>query len=146
LVLSGLNKGTIAIRLIKRAGKWEAERVWNNPDISMYLNSPVSGGDYLFGLSHKRKGQLFCLDARSGQTLWMTNGREGDNASILTAGNLLFMLNEEAQLTIARADPKQFELLKKYTVAGSATWAHPVLLNKKMLVKDATTLALLGFE
>ena len=146
LILSGLDKGTMAIRVIKRGDKWETERVWHNADVSMYMNSPVLSGDYLVGLSHKRKGQFFCLDARSGQTLWTTNGREGDNAAILAAGQFLLLLTDGAELTIARSDPKNFEVLKKYSVADSPTWAHPVVVGNRVLIKDASSLALLGFD
>lgn len=146
LILSGLDKGTMAIRVIKRGNKWETERVWQNADVSMYMNSPVLSGDYLVGLSHKRKGQFFCLDARTGKTLWTTNGREGDNAAILAAGQFLFLLTDGAELIVARSDPKQYEVLKKYSVADSPTWAHPVVVGNRVLIKDASSLALLGFD
>jgi hypothetical protein len=56
------------------------------------------------------------------------------------------MLTDGAELVVIRADPKQFEVIKKYSVADSATWAHPVLVGKRVLIKDASSLALLGFE
>jgi hypothetical protein len=49
-------------------------------------------------------------------------------------------------LTVARNDPKQFEVLKKYSVADSPTWAHPVIVGNRMLIKDASSLALLSLE
>jgi outer membrane protein assembly factor BamB len=146
MIFSGLDKGTMAVRLIKSGQKWETERVWQNPDVSMYMNSPVVRGDYLYGLSHKRKGQFFCLDARTGQTLWTTNGRDGDNAAVVAAGQFLFLLTDGGELTVARSDPKQFGVLKKYTVADSPTWAHPIVVGKKILVKDLSSLALLGTD
>jgi outer membrane protein assembly factor BamB len=146
LIFSGIDKGTTAVKLIKRAGKWETEQIWNNTQVSMYMSTPVVSGDYLYGFSHKRKGQFFCLDARTGQTQWLSNGREGDNAAIVTAGGLLFMLSDSAELTVARAEPARFEVLKKYTVAASPTWAHPVLAGKRILIKDASTVALMGLD
>ena len=112
----------------------------------MYMSSPVARGDYLYGLSHKRKGQFFCLDPRTGMTLWVSNGREGDNAAIVAAGEFLFLLTDASDLLIARNSAKGFEILKKYPVADSPTWAHPVVTNKGILIKDRTTLALLSFE
>jgi outer membrane protein assembly factor BamB len=146
LILSGLEKGTMAIRVIKRGQKWETEQIWRNPDVSMYMNSPVVSGDFLFGLSHKRKGQFFCLDARTGKTMWTSNGREGDNAAIVTTGQLLFLLTDSAELIVAQSDPKQFAVLKKYSTADSPTWAHPVIVQNLILIKDAGSLALLAFE
>lgn len=146
LILSGLDKGTMAVRPVKRGQKWEAERVWQNQDVSMYMSTPVLQGDYLYGLSHKRKGQFFCIDARTGQTLWATTGREGDNAAVVAGGQVLFMLTEGAELVVARSNPKQFEAVKKYTVATSPTWAHPVVVGKTILVKDLENLALFSLE
>ena len=123
----------------------ETEQVWRNPDVSMYMNSPVVSGDYLYGLSHKRKGQFFCLDARTGETLWTSDGRDGDNATIVTAGQVLFLLTDAADLLVSRSDAEQYEVLKKYSVADSPTWAHPVIMGNRILIKDASSLALLGF-
>ncbi|MFY9610981.1 MAG: hypothetical protein WAU45_20515 [Blastocatellia bacterium] len=58
----------------------------------------------------------------------------------------MFLLTDGAELIIARSDPKQFEILKKYSVAASPTWTHPVLLGKRFLIKDASNLALLSIE
>ncbi len=65
---------------------------------------------------------------------------------MVAAGQFLFSLTDWAELIVARTDPKQFEVLKKYSVADSPTWAHPVVVGKTILVKDATNLALLSLE
>jgi len=49
-------------------------------------------------------------------------------------------------LSIARSDSSGYQLLKKYTVADSATWAHPVIVGNRMLIKDNTSLTLSSFE
>jgi outer membrane protein assembly factor BamB len=146
LILSGIDKGVFAVQPLLSGGVGVTEQLWANTDVSMYMNSPVLIGDYVYGLSNKRKGQFFCLDARTGKTQWVSNGREGDNAAIVAAGQFLMLLTEGAELVIARADPKQFEIIKKYSVADSPTWAHPVLVGKRVLIKDASSLALLGLE
>jgi outer membrane protein assembly factor BamB len=146
LILSGLDKGTFAVKLAKSEGKLKPETVWQNKEVSMYMNSPVLNGDYLYGMSHKKKGQFFCIDARTGATVWTSEGREGDNAAMLNAGSLLFLLDDGAELTIVNGEAKKYEVLKKYTVAQSATWAHPVILGKQILIKDYASLALWSIE
>ncbi len=146
LIFSGLDKGVFAVKVVIQNRQWVAEPLWQNPDVSMYMNSPVVSGDYLYGMSHKRKGQFFCLDARTGQTLWTSTGREGDNAAIVAAGQFLFLLTDGAELIVARNDPKRFDVVKKYSVADSPTWAHPVVIGSRVLIKDASTLALLSLE
>jgi len=146
LILSGIDKGVFAIKPVLRGPGWVTEELWKNTDVSMYMSSPVVIGDYIYGLSHKRKGQFFCLDARTGKTQWLSNGREGDNSAAVVAGQFLLMLTDGAELVVIRADPKQFEVIKKYSVADSPTWAHPVPVGRRVLIKDASNLALLGFE
>jgi outer membrane protein assembly factor BamB len=146
LIFSGPDKSTFAVRVVKRDGKWATEQVWNNPQVSMYMSSPVIVGDLMFGFSEKRKGQFFCLDARTGETLWTTEGREGENAAILIGGDILFLLKNDAELIVARKGAKGLDQIKRYTVAQSPTWAHPVILGNRILVKDAATLALWGLD
>ena len=58
------------------------------------------------------------------------------------AGELWFALNTEAELLVARANPKQMEVLKRYTVADTATWAQPVLSGRRVFIKDLSTVSL----
>jgi outer membrane protein assembly factor BamB len=146
VILSGLDKGTFAVRPAKQGAAWLAETVWENRDVSMYMNSPVVIGDYVYGLSHKKRGQYFCLDGRSGAIQWLTDGREGDNAAIVVAGGALLLLNNGADLTVARPDPKALQALRKYTVAVSPTWAHPVVTGSGVLIKDLSNLTLWSWQ
>ena len=146
LIFSGLDNGVMGVKVLKRGSEWVTETVWQNKDVGMYMNSPVVSGDLLFGLSYLKRGQFFCLDPRNGATLWTSEGRQADNAAIVDAGSVLFFLTNDAELIVARKSRKGFEPLRKYSVADSPTWAHPVILNSGVLIKDATTLALWGAE
>jgi outer membrane protein assembly factor BamB len=146
LILSGINKGVFAVRVVKKGAAYEAEKVWENQDAALYMNSPVLHGDFVYGLSHKNRGQYFCLDARDGKLQWSTPGREGENAAILLAGNTLLLLNNDAALIVAKATSQAYTELQRYKVADSATWAHPALSNRGILIKDHSTLAFWRFE
>lgn len=146
LILSGINKGVFALRVGWRDNKWVTDQAWSNKEVSMYMNSPVLSGNLLFGLSHRNKGQIFCLDAATGKTLWTGDPRQGENASLLLAGGLLFALTNDATLIVSSANDKTAQPLKKYTVASSPTWGHPALVGKRILIKDETSLALLSLE
>ena len=78
--------------------------------------------------------------------LWTTPGREGDNLAIVSAGNELLLLKDNAELIIARKNPKAFETIARYTVASSPTWVHPVVFDNGILIKDASTLELWSLE
>jgi outer membrane protein assembly factor BamB len=146
LLFSGLGNGVMGVRVLKRGSEWVTETIWQNKDVGMYMSSPVVSGDLMFGLSNLKHGQFFCLDARNGATLWTSEGRQADNAAVIDGGSVLFLLTNDAELIVARKTVKGFEPLRKYSVADSPTWAHPVVLNNGILIKDLSTLALWGTD
>ena len=146
LVLSAAETGTRAVRVRKDGDEWAAELVWQNPKIHMYTASFVLNGDLLYGFSMQRKGQFFCLDPRTGKVLWTSEGRQGESASIVSAGEVLFCLTGDAELILIKPNAQAFEPIARYSIADRTTWAHPVILDKYILIKDASHLALWSLE
>jgi outer membrane protein assembly factor BamB len=142
LIVSGLGKAVTAFTVTKRNNEWVTEDVWQNADVSMYMTNAVLAGDAIYGMSQRNSGQFFCLDAKTGKTLWTSAPRQATNAAIVRAGGLLFMLKDDAELIVAKASASGFEPVKRYTVADSATWAQPVISGNRLFVKDVSTLAL----
>ena len=143
LIVSGTRQGTHAYALKQSAGKWEASEVWKNPDIAMYLSSPVFGDGLIYGLSSRKKGQFFALDAKTGVARWTTEGREGEHASLLLTPQHVVFLTNGADLIVAKRDTSSFAVERRYEVAEASTFATPVLLGANILVRDATGLILL---
>jgi outer membrane protein assembly factor BamB len=143
VVYSGLNAPLRAGRPTKRGSGFVLEGVWSNAEVGCYMSTPVVLDGRIYGLSHKKKGQYFAVDAASGKTLWLSDGRVGENAAVLAGGGALFLLDSDGSLTVAAADPSGFRPLRKWKVAASATWAHPVVMPDAVLVKDVDTLSLL---
>jgi outer membrane protein assembly factor BamB len=146
MIFSGINKGVFAARVGWRDNNWATETVWENKEVSMYMNSPLLAGDLLFGMSHKNKGQFFCLDAATGKTLWTGDPRQGENAAMVIAGNTIFSLTTDADLIVTSAADKGAKVIRKYRVAEKPTWAHPAIVGKNILIKDETELAMWGLE
>ncbi len=141
VVYGGIGKPTTAIRVKQVAAKWTTEAIWQNADVPLYMSSPVESGGYLFGLTTRNRGQFFCLDPRTGKTLWTTKGREAENAAFVTAGNFVLAMTTEGEVVISRNSPKQFDVVKRYTIADSPVWAHPAVTSGGLVIKDAETLA-----
>jgi outer membrane protein assembly factor BamB len=142
LIVSGTRKGTFGYRLEKSGAEWLAKQVWHNTDLPMYMSSPVVDGHFVYGFGSKRKGQLFCLDARTGVAKWTTEGRGGTNASIQMAGPNLVVLTTDGELLVVRRSPDKYEELKRYKLAESQTWAQPVLVPGGILIRDSQSLSL----
>lgn len=146
VIVSIHEKGIGAVRLTKQGDRLVPQEVWRNQAYESYMNTPVLAGNRLAGFSYKKKGQFFCLDADTGKMLWESTGRMGENAAILSAGDLFFFLTDEAKLFVLRSNATTFAPVKEYQVASSPTWAHPVLLGSRILIKDMTSLAALSFQ
>jgi hypothetical protein len=108
----------------------------------MFLSNPVVVGDTLFGLSHLNSGQFFAIDTGTGQLLWLDRPRRATNSALVKADDLLFFLNDDAELIVARSSRLGFEPLKVYSVAKSATWAQPAISGRRIFIKDVSSLAL----
>lgn len=143
---SGLGNGVHAVEIVGRGEGFAAEPRWSNTDVSAYMSSPVLDGEVLYGLSHRNKGQLFALDVKSGRTLWKSEGRQGDNASLVVLGDALLVLTTEGELVVAKKDAKAFAPLATYAVATSPVWAHLAVVPRGFLVKDESSLALWTLE
>ena len=141
VLYSGIEQPLTALRIRESAGKWTAERAWRADSVPMYMSTAVLSGGTLFGLTHRNKGQFFAVDPRSGKVLWTTRGREGENAALIAVGELLMATTTEGELVIARRDAAKFDAIKRYTIAESPVWAHPVPAGRGVLIKDAEKLA-----
>jgi outer membrane protein assembly factor BamB len=138
----GSGRGVFRIRPVRNGAGWTTERVWGNSDVHMYMSSPVLHGDLVFGLAATNKGQLFCLDAKTGKTLWKGKPRQGDNGALLVQGNQLLLLTTEGELVAAEASGGGYKELRRYKVADSPTWAHAVPFGDGFFIKDETSVSL----
>lgn len=143
VINSGLENGVKAMRPVKSAdGKWTLQPVWETKDAGFYMNTPVAVKGRLFGFSHRNKGQIVALNAATGATVWQSNPRLGDNAAIVAGAGVVMVLLNDSDLIVVRDDAAKYEVVGRYKVADSATWAHPLPLDNGIAVKDVNTLAL----
>jgi len=143
LIVSGTRQGTHAYTLAQQDGKWQATEAWKNPDVAMYMSSPVFGDGLIYAHSSKKKGQFVALDAKTGAVRWVTEGREGEHASLLLTPRHVVILTNGADLIVAKRDTPAFTVERRYEVAEKSTFSMPVLLGSNILVRDATGLMLL---
>lgn len=131
-----------AFAVARRAGQWSTEQIWENAELPLRHTTPVVAGDMLFGLSGRNAGQYYAMDAKTGKTLWTSDGRQAAHASVARSGDLLFSLESDGELVIARSSQTGFEPVRKYKVSANETWAQPAISGNRVFVKDVTSLAL----
>jgi len=145
VVYSGLDHPVAALRATNSGGAWSVAPAWENAEVAAYMSSPVVANGRVCGFSHRRRGQLFCLDVASGRTAWLSDGRQGENAALVAAGSNLLVLTSEGELLLVDAGGPAFRLLRRWTVAATPTWAHLAVVPEGVLVKDEESLAFLKF-
>lgn len=148
VLVSGVRRGALAVRLRLVDGKWQAPVVWERPERTHYMSSPVllpwptaeseaSAITAWVGLSNKRKGQLVALDARTGDDLWLGDGRLAQSASLVRAGQDLLVLTVEGELIVLRAAQGALVEQARYAVADEAIWAHLAVADDLLVVRSA---------
>ena len=142
LVVSSLDRGVLGVRLAYDGASWKPMVAWETREVSLYMSSPLLLGDRVVGLSHKKRGQYFALDATTGSVLWKSEGRRGENAALVRWGEDVLVLTGGGELLIQPADAGEFAPRASYRVAESGTHAHPVPTTVGILIKDETALSL----
>jgi outer membrane protein assembly factor BamB len=142
VIVSSTEQPVTAFTVARSGSEWVTKNVWENTDVSYRMSNAVVAGDVLFSLSTRNSGQYFGVDARTGKTLWTSEGRQAMNAAIARSGTLLFVLEDDGELVIVRSNQTGFTPVRRYKVADSATWAQPAISGNRIFVKDVSTLAL----
>ncbi len=146
VIFSAYRSPTTAVRVRKEANGWSAEKAWETNEVTLYTSTPVLVGDKMYGLSYANRGQFFAMEARTGKVIWTSEGRQAQGAVILSCGNEVLALTDEAKLITMASDAGAYQPHANLQVAGSPTWAHPVLWDKNILIKDETHLTLWRVE
>lgn len=139
-ILSCFDAATGALKWRKEFSKQFNE---TSPAFGVSMSPVIDNGLCIMHAGGPNQGALTAFEAETGNVKWSW---QGDNAAILHDGDFLFLLNDEADLVVARASARSYEPVANYTIADSETWAHPVVIGNQILVKDKSTLALWSIE
>ena len=142
IIVGGAGGHTHAFTVSKANNRWATTNVWENVDVPLRLSNALVVGDTVFGLSGRNQGQYFSVDARTGRTLWTSEGRQAGQAAIVRAGTALLSLHDDGTLVVFRSASPAVERVRSYKVADSETWAQPAISGNRIFVKDVSTLAL----
>ncbi|MCB9385326.1 MAG: PQQ-like beta-propeller repeat protein [Bryobacterales bacterium] len=138
LVFGGTRQPTFAVRVNADT----PVKAWESADVTLYMSTPVRVGERLCGFTEKRKGALYCQDPNTGAVHWMSEGRMGDNALLIAAGDRIVAATSEGEVIVAPSGGAAYAPEHVYKVAESPVWAHPALVDEGLLIKDQTALTL----
>ena len=55
---------------------------------------------------------------------------------------MVFFLEDDGELVVARGNSAMFDAIKRYKVADSETWTQPAISGNRIFVKDVSNLTL----
>ncbi len=143
--VTGQGMGTLAIKVVRKEGKFAAEPLWTNSDTQAgsTFTTPVLRDGLLFGYAATK---LLCLSARTGKVLWADTTARGPSAAVIDAGSCLIALAVNGELSFYLPSDKQYTELAHYKVGEPEIWAHPVVAGKSIFVRDKESVTLWTME
>lgn len=140
VIYSGSGRGTKAIQVEKTGDTFAAKELWSNTENGVQFNTPVLKNGQVYGIS--QKGDLFCIEAKGGKTLWTAKLGGGGFGSVVDAGPVLLALTPQGDMVVFEPSDKEYKNLSTYKV-GADTYAYPVPSSRGFFVKDKDSVALL---
>jgi outer membrane protein assembly factor BamB len=142
-VTSGYGAGCNAIRLSKDGDKFNAEIVYANKNMSNHHGGVVLVNNHIYGFSDA--SGWTCQNLKSGEIVWKQRIREVGKGAVLAVNDHLLLQDERTGLlTVVASSPdgwKEFGRIAlpeqtKLETMDNMIWAHPVVANGKLYVRD----------
>lgn len=143
VIYTGAGRGAKAVKIEQTGESFAAKELWGNPDNGVQFNNPVLKDGRIYGVS--QKGDMFCLDAKDGKTLWTAPLGGRGFGSVVDAGPVLLALTPEGELAVIEPSDKEYRKLAGYKV-GADIYAYPVVAGTKVYVRDKDSVTLWGIE
>ena len=139
---TGQGRGTKAVKIEKKGDAFVATELWSS-SVAVAFSSPVLKDGMLYGGSDK--GDLFCLDAKDGNTVWTQPAKLGVYAAMLDLGSAIVALPDKGEMVVFKPG-KEYVELGRYQVGASGTFACPAASGNRIFVKDKANLILWTVE
>lgn len=140
---SAYGNGGGAVKLQKQDdGSIEAEEVYFTPNMQNHHGGMIVVDDALYGANGGNGGGfLTVLDFPTGEILWRE--RKAPKGALLMADGMLYLRGEEGEVVLI--EPNREEYVEKGRFeqpdrTSSPAWAHPVIANGKLYIRDQGTL------
>ncbi len=140
VIYTGQGRGTKAVKVSKQGDTFEAKEVWTNATLAPQYNTPVLKDGFLYGLSEK--GFFFCINAKTGETVWTDTTSRRSFGAIVDGGSCLLALPQNSQMIVFQATDKAYTEVASIKVADKGTYASPVLAGKRIFVRDQDSVML----
>ncbi len=136
---SAYGAGGGAVKLVKEAsGEIKPEEVYSTNQMQNHHGGMIVVDGCLYGANGGNGGGfLGCLDFQTGETLW--RDRNAPKGSLAFAGGRLYLRDENGALLLIEPSREKFLERGRFDQpdrSSSPAWAHPVVANGKLYIRD----------
>jgi outer membrane protein assembly factor BamB len=149
IFVSSFYHGSLLLQVTNQP--WGASVAWNrysssdselNDGLHTTMCTPVWNQGHIYGLCGY--GELRCLDAKTGDRVWKSDGAVGGKIGLFGTAFLVehedrvFIWNDQGELILARFTPKGFEEISRTKLLETSentrgrdiVWCHPAFANR----------------
>lgn len=140
----GRTKYTAGVRLGGSGDITASARLWERNDLGADCPTPVGRDGKVYLLSDR--GEVHCLDAKSGKDLWkgtIPRASASYYSSPILAGDLLYAAREDGTVAVIKVGEGGMELLSQNEM-GERIAASPVPVGDRLLLRGVEHLFCLG--
>lgn len=129
----------LAIRPNGEGNVTDTHIAWRTIKGAAYVPSPIIEGNYFLIVSDS--GIAHCFEAATGSIAWTERFGE-QHASLVSAGGLVYFLNDKGEMNVVKPGPK-LELIAKNDL-GEPTFASPAVSNGQIFIRSDKSLICIG--
>ena len=143
---AGYGKGGVLLTLTDSNGKVAVKEQYFDTKLQNKHGGVVQVGDYLYGDTDDR-GRLWCVEWKTGKLKdnWLKDGgnKLGKGSAALTfADGHLYVRYDNGYVALVPAMPEGYQEAGVFKIPNSdrASWAHPVVIDGKLYLREKDTL------
>ena len=138
--------GAGVAKLIKTAsGKINVSEVWFSRKMQNHHGGVLLIDNYLYGANGGNEGgALLCMDFKTGDVVWnQRNDATAAKGSVAFADGRIYYRGEDGTMLLIEPSSKQYIERGRFQEpnrSDSPNWAHPVIANGKLYLRDQNVL------
>lgn len=139
-ISSAYTGGSRVLKLTQKDGKTTAQEVWFHRRMRLHHGTAVRIDDYVYGSSGDFGPAFFAaVNVKTGEIAYQN--RTFPKVNFVLADGKLIILDEDGNLALATATPKELKVVSKVSVLKNLAWTVPTLVGTKLYVRDRRTIA-----
>lgn len=134
---SAYGTGGGLVQVTREEEEFKVEEVYFQVPMANHHGGIVLVGDHMYGFG---SNSLICMDFLTGEIAW--RDRSVGKGSLCYADGRLYCFGEKNQMALVEANPKEYIEHGRFETpeSGKPTWAHPVVANGRLYLRDQDTL------